>query len=154
MRGTLKAFGIRTGGGKNTLYAGRVRAAIGGPTLLAMTKPLLKADEDGLRVLATMDEMIIGIAKQDRTCQLLMTVPGVGPVTALIFRSGVDVPRRFDHSRLVAAIFGLTPRVYASGEMELIGRITECGDSMVRALLYEAANVMLTRCKADNWLKT
>lgn len=47
----------------------------------------------------------------------------------------------------------LTPRVYASGEMEQIGRISKCGDGMVRWLLYEAANVMLTRCRADNWLR-
>src|SRR5690606_2740619 len=43
VRGTLKAFGIRTGGGKNTLYARRVREAIDDPLLLAMTEPLLAA---------------------------------------------------------------------------------------------------------------
>lgn len=42
VRGTLKAFGIRTGGGKNTLYARRVREAIDDPELLTMTEPLLK----------------------------------------------------------------------------------------------------------------
>ncbi len=51
-------------------------------------------------------------------------------------------------------MFGLTPRVHASGEVEQVGRITKCGDAMVRALLYEAANVMMTRCRADNWLKS
>lgn len=76
------------------------------------------------------------------------------PVTALTFRTGVDVPYRFDSSRLVAAVFGLMPRVHASGETEQVGRITKCGDAMVRAMLYEAANVMMTRCKADNWLKS
>ena len=84
----------------------------------------------------------------------MATVPGVGPVTALTFRAGVDVPWRFDKSRLVAAVFGLTPRLHSSGEMEQVGRITKCGDAMVRALLYEAANVMMTRCRADNWLKS
>lgn len=54
----------------------------------------------------------------------------------------------------MAAVFGLTPRVHASGEVEQVGRITKCGDAMVRALLYEAANVMMTRCRADNWLKS
>jgi transposase len=33
-------------------------------------------------------------------------------------------------------------------------RITKCGDAMVRALLYEAADVMMTRCRAENWLKS
>ena len=154
VRGTLKAFGIRTGGGKNILYARRVREAIDDPLLLAMTEPLLAAYEGGLRTLAVIDKMVLDIVKKDAVCRLLMTVSGVGPVTALTFRTGVDVPWRFDKSHLVAAVFGLTPRVYASGEMEQFGRITKCGDAMVRAMLYEAANVMMTRCKADNWLKS
>lgn len=154
VRGTLKAFGIRTGGGKNTLYARRVREAIEDPVLLAMTEPLLVAYEDGLRILARIDKMVLDIVKKDGVCRLLMTVPGVGPVTALTFRTGVDAPWRFGRSRLVAAVFGLTPRVHASGETEQIGRITKCGDAMVRAMLFEAANVMMTRCRADNWLKS
>lgn len=154
VRGSLKAFGIRTGGGKNTLYARRVREAIDDPMLQAMTEPLLTAYEDGLRTLARIDKMLLEIVKKDTVCRLLMTVPGVGPVTALTFRTAVDVVHRFDRSRLVAAVFGLTPRVHSSGEMEQIGRITKSGDSMVRAMLYEAANVMMTRCRADNWLKT
>ena len=153
VRGTLKAFGIRTGGGKNTLYARRVRKAIDDPMLLAMTEPLLTAYEDGLRVLADLDKMVLDVARQDDVCRLLMTVPGIGAVTALAYRTGVDVAHRFDKSRLVGTIFGLTPRLHSSGETEQIGRITKCGDGMVRWLLYEAANVMMTRCKADNWLK-
>ena len=77
-----KAFGIRTGGGKNTLYARRVREAIDDPMLLAMTEPLLIAYEDGLRTLAVIDKMVLDIVKKDAVCRLLMTVPGVGPVTA------------------------------------------------------------------------
>lgn len=150
VRGSLKAFGIRTGGGKNTLYARRVREAIDDPMLLAMTEPLLTAFEDGLHTLARIDKMLLEIVKQDRVCRLLMTIPSVGPVTALTFRTAVDVVHRFESSRLVAAVFGLTPRVHSSGEMEQIGRITKSGDTMVRAMLYEAPNVMMTRCRADN----
>lgn len=133
VRGTLKAFGIRTGGGKNALYARRVREAIDDPALLAMTEPLLAAYEDGLRIVARLDKMVLDIARKDSVCRLLMTVPGVGPVTALTFRTGVDVPWRFDRSRLVGAVFGLTPRVHSSGETAQVGRITKCGDAMVRA---------------------
>jgi transposase len=154
VRGTLKAFGIRTGGGKNTLFARRIRKAIDDKMILAMTEPLLGAYEDGLRAVATLNEMVMEIAERDEICRRLMTVPGVGPVVALTFRTGVDIAHRFEKSRLVAAVFGLTPRVHASGEIEQVGRITKCGDAMVRALLYEAANVMMTRCRAGNWLKT
>jgi transposase len=77
---------------------------------------------------------------------------------ALTFCTGVDVAHRFDNSRLVAAVFGLTPGCIVSGEVEVeveqVGRITKCGNAMVRALLYEAANVMMTRCRTGNWLKS
>jgi transposase len=105
-----------------------------------MTEPLLTAYEDGLRALARIEKMLLGIVKNDRICRLLMTASGVGPVTALTFRTTADAVHRFDRSRFVAAVFGLTPRVHSSGETEQIGRITMSGDSMVRAMLYEAAN--------------
>jgi transposase len=47
-----------------------------------------------------------------------MTVPGIGPITALAFHSAIDEPRRFRRSRSVGAYFGLTPRRYASGGLE------------------------------------
>ena len=67
------------------------------------------------------------------SCRLLMTVPGVGPVTSLAFRTAVEDPARFARSQLVGAHFGLTPRKYASGETNRNGGITKCGDRMVRA---------------------
>lgn len=45
-------------------------------------------------------------------------------------------------------------KVASELEALIVGRITKCGDAMVSALLYEAANVMMTRCRADNWLKS
>jgi hypothetical protein len=54
----------------------------------------------------------------------LMTVPGVGPVTALTFCAAVDDPMRFARSRAVGAHFGLTPRRYQSGETDRTGHIT------------------------------
>ncbi len=75
-----------------------------------------------------------------------MTVPGVGPITALAFKTGVDVPERFAKSKTVGAHFGLTPRKFNSGEIDYNGRISKCGDAMVRTLLHEAANALLTRC--------
>jgi transposase len=47
----------------------------------------------------------------------------------------------------------LTPRKYASGETDRNGGISRCGDRMVRSLLYEAANVLLTRVQRWSWLK-
>lgn len=109
VRGTLKAFGVRVPKGKSALFAKRVREVLEDDILLDMTEPLLRAFEDGLEALARLNRMVLEAARNDQICRLLMTVPGVGAVTALAFRTGVDIPQRFDNSRMVGAIFGLTP---------------------------------------------
>ena len=74
-----------------------------------------------------------------------MSVPGVGFITALTFKAGVDDPNRFKRSRTVGAHFGLTPRRFQSGEIDIDGHISKCGDADVRSTLYTAANALLTR---------
>ena len=76
-----------------------------------------------------------------------MTVPGVGPITSLAFYAAIEDPRRFRRSRNVGAYFGLTPRRYQSGEVDRAGRISICGDRLMRTLLFEAAGVFLTRVR-------
>ncbi len=83
-----------------------------------------------------------------------MSVPGVGAVVAITFRSGVDDPGRFRRSRDVGPHFGLTPRKYQSGEIDVTGSISKVGDRMVRTALYEAASVMLTRTVRMSPLKS
>ena len=68
-----------------------------------------------------------------------MTIPGVGPVVSLTYRATVDVPARFRKSKSVGAVFGLTCAKYQSGEVDWSGRISRCGDEMMRVMLYEAA---------------
>lgn len=82
-----------------------------------------------------------------------MTVPGVGFITALTFKAGVDDPTRFKHSRTVGAHFGLTPRRSQSGEIDIDGHISRAGDADVRSALYTAANAMLTRSAKWSSLK-
>jgi transposase len=77
--------------------------------------------------------------------RLLMSTPGVGPVVALTYVSAIDDPKRFTSSKRVGAHFGLTPKKYQSGETDISGRISKIGDSSVRAVLYEAAHIILTR---------
>jgi transposase len=84
-----------------------------------------------------------------------MTIPGVGPVTALTFCSAVDDPSRFRRSRDVAAYFGLTSKRWQSGtSIDVQGRISKAGDPEVRRALYEAASAMLTRYKGQTALKS
>lgn len=74
-----------------------------------------------------------------------MSVPGVGPITALTFTASIEDPRRFARSEDVGAYAGLVPRRSQSGERDVRGNISKAGDPMLRRSLYEAANIMLCR---------
>src|SRR5262252_9590867 len=81
-----------------------------------------------------------------------MTKPGVGPLVTLTYRTTVDVPARFRKSKSVGAVFGLTCSRYQSGEIDWSGRISRCGDEMMRMMLSDAAQSML-HSKKWSWLK-
>jgi hypothetical protein len=72
---------------------------------------------------------------------------------ALAYISGIDDPKRFTHARDVGAYLGLTPKRYQSGEVDLAGRISKCGDGFARTCLYEAAGVLMTRVERWSPLK-
>ncbi len=77
--------------------------------------------------------------RKEEVCRRLMSVPGVGPITALTFRVTIDRPDRFRRSRNVGAHLGLTPSRYLSGETGIQGRVSRCGDELACTALYEAA---------------
>ena len=93
----------------------------------------------------SLHRQVLALVRADEVCRRLMTVPGVGALTALTFKSAVDDPARFTSSKAVGAHFGLTPKKYQSGETDVTGAISKVGDAMARGALYEAAQVMLTR---------
>ena len=95
---------------------------------------------------------LLAIVRDDEVCRRLMTTPGIGPVVSLTYRATVDIPARFRKSKSVGAVFGLTCSKYQSGEIDWSGRISRCGDEMMRVMLYEAAQSML-RSKKWSWLK-
>lgn len=100
-----------------------------------------------------LDSLVETLASDNPITSRLMTIPGVGPITALSFYATVDDPSRFSSSRLVAAYFGLTPRVFQSGVSSRSGGISHRGDEFVRKALYAAGRTMLIRCKTDCALK-
>jgi transposase len=118
-----------------------------------ITEPMLRAREVLRTEYARLHGEILAIAKPDPVCRRLMTAPGVGAVVAITFKSAVDDPGRFIRSRALGAYFGLTPKKYQSGERDVTGAISRVGDAMVRATLYEAANVMLSRVTRFSSLK-
>ena len=155
IRGLFKIFGIKLpaklGHGS---FDKAVRAIIEADEKLSHALlPLLDARLVLYQTFRVLDNRTRHLAWDDDVCVLLMTAPGVGYVTALTFKAGVDDPSRFKQSRTVAAHFGLTPRRSQSGEIDIEGRISKSGDAQVRSALYVAANSILTRSSRWSSLK-
>ena len=154
IRGSLKIFGLKMGRVTKAGFERRVYELIDGNARLeAAVVPMLSA-RAGLRAaFERLHKLVLDTVRRDEVCRRLMTVPGVGPITALAFKTAVEAPERFAKSKTVGAHFGLTPRSYSSGEIDYRGRISKCGDAMVRTALYEAASVLLTRVQRWSALK-
>jgi transposase len=153
IRGLLGSLGIRFPKGSGKL-AGRVREALAErPELSPMIAPLLSMVAALKHEIERLDKAVMVRAKDDPSCRLLMTAPGVGPVTALAFVATIGDAERFANSRAVGAYVGLTSRRWQSGEMDYSGRISKHGDAMLRALLFEAANSLLTVVRKPHPLK-
>ena len=145
IRGILRCDGVILPLGRARFEAELREQLEGESELLAIVEPLLLARAELLKQRGVFDRRIITIARKDPVCRLLMTAPAVGPHIALAFKAGIDDPGRFARSRTVGAHFGLTPRRYASGEIDHSGRISKMGDRHVRHMLYIAAQIMLRR---------
>jgi transposase len=122
------------------------------PDLALLVEPLLVVRRVLREQLGILHRRLLAIVRDDEVCRRLMMTPGVGPVVALTYRATVDVPARFRKSKSVGAVFVLTCAKYQSGESERSGRISRCGDEMMRVMLYEAAQAML-HSKRWSWLK-
>lgn len=154
IRGTLKIFGLKVGSVTTAQYEPRIRELICHDRELASyILPLLESRRVMLEQGRVLERQIRKLAGEDPVCRRLMTVPGVGPIVALMYKATIDNPHRFTKSNTVGVHLGLTPRKYASGEIDYDGHITRCGDSMMRTHLYEAAQVLLTRSAKPSRLR-
>ena len=154
IRGLLKNLGLIIGRAKMGTFTARATELIGDKlALTAAVEPLLKAREAVERQIGDLDRKVMHLARNEPQVRRFMTVPGIGPITALCYLATLDDPTRFDKSRNVGAYVGLTTRRYASGEIDRTGRISKCGDALLRSYLYEAANVLLTRVAKWSTLK-
>ena len=155
LRGILRGFGLKVGKTSQRTFASRVRELVAGhPTLLLVAEALLAARGALGEQLSKLEKRVRSLARDDRRVRRLMSAPGVGAVVALTFVAVIDDPARFRSSKAVGAHFGLTPRKYQSGETDVTGRISKIGDAGVRTMLYEAANVILTRPVKGSLLKS
>lgn len=121
--------------------------------LRSIVEGLLAVHEKVEEQQTVLDRRVRKEAKADSTTRRLMSVPGVGVVTALAFRHTIDDPTRFRSAQTVGAYLGLTPRRKQSGETDVNGRISKWGDRLLRTYLFEAASVLLHRTQRWSALK-
>jgi transposase len=154
IRGTLKAFGLKVGAVTVGRFEARVIELLSEkPRLLALVRPMLAARQALRRQHAILHRMVLDSVRSDPVCRRLLSVPGVGAIVVLTYVTGVDDPTRFAHARDLGPHFGLTPRKYASGEIDHNGPITKAGDGAVRKALSQAALSLLTRVQRWSALK-
>ena len=154
IRGVLRGFGLKVGPISRGRFDARIRELVDGHVILDTVIGSMLGARAALEIeFKRLHRELLALVRADPVCRQLMSVPGVGAIVAITFKSGVDDPARFKHSRDVGPHFGLTPRKYQSGELDVTGRITKVGDRMVRTALYEAASVMLTRTVRFSGLK-
>jgi len=154
LRATLRNFGLKVGMVGTAKFDARIKELVENlPDLAMLVEPLLIVRRVLREQIDILHRRLLAVVRNDDVCRRLMTIPGVGPVVALTYRVTVDVPARFKNSKAVGAVFGLTPTRYQSGESDRTGRISRCGDEMMRVMLYEAAQSMLVVSTKWSWLK-
>lgn len=156
LRGLLKLFGLRMGTvttpGKR---AERLAALFAQkPELVPVMAPLIESLEALEAQIKRSSKLLAASAAADPIAARLMTAPGVGPITALVFKSSIEDPDRFERGEDAGAFAGLVPRRSQSGERDYKGHISKAGDPMLRSALYEAANSLLVRVKRPCALQT
>jgi len=148
VRAITCADGIEPGTPSREDFAARVRETAGDqPELMAMQEPLLAVPASMIEELARLTRRLLDIVKHEKTCRQLMTSPGIGPINALTCRAAIDRPERVARSRDVGAHLGLMPSRHQSGETDIVGKISRCGDELARTGLVEAAHTLLLRSR-------
>jgi transposase len=154
LRGILRGFGLKLGKVTQKGFETRVCELVANhPMLQQITGSMLVARATLQREHNTLHKALLKIVRRDNVCRQFMTVPSVGPIVAITYKTAVDDPHRIKKSKAVGPLFGLTPKRYQSGETDVIGGISRIEDAMVRAMLYEAANVLLSRTMRFSALK-
>jgi transposase len=146
VRAILREAGVKLGRPSRTAFADGVRE-LADAEAMVMVEPLLSILGSMLKEFARLTKQVLDIVRKEEVCRRLMSAPGVGPITALTFRATIDRPERFGSSRAVGAHLGLTPARYQSGETDIPGRVSRCGDELARTALYEAAHSLPVRSR-------
>jgi len=143
----LSREGFRVAPGSSRCFAARVEKLELPEHLTAEVAPLLALLEPLNAQIELLDEKLGELARKDERVKRLMTMPEVGPVTAVAFVATLDDAKRFRGAHQVEAYLGLVPREWSSSEVQRRGHITKAGHSRMRWLLVEAAWRLATHKK-------
>jgi transposase len=146
LRGWMRGQGLRLTRGTAETFADR----------MTRLQPLPEYVRSQVEALATLtckvresDRRIAAIAQSDDLCCRLMTVPGIGPSTAVRFVAAIDDVSRFDSAEKVCAYLGLTPGESSNSDHQQRLSITKAGPPSVRWVLVQAAWMLQLRCRSS-----
>jgi transposase len=139
VRGWMRTTGKRCRSGASETFAARVREAVGGALVPPYIERQLQAIEHLCDSIRESERELERCAKQEPVAKALMTVPGVGPMTAVCFVATLDVRERFASAHHVQAYLGLTPGERSSSDRQRRTGITKAGSRRMRWLLVQAA---------------
>ncbi len=106
-------------------------------------KNLLELLKEMDQQIVVLDQAVKKVAEENEKSRLLMTQPGVGPITSLAYVLTLGDVTRFRRGKQVASYLGLIPREYSSGGKQRLGGISKQGNRFMRMLLVEAAQVVV-----------
>lgn len=135
----VRRDGLRVPSGEVERVPRQLRALPLSPALAAEVAPLVTLFPPLNEAIAAADERLAALEGTDPIVALLMTAPGVGPVTATALVATIDDITRFATAHQLEAYLGLVPRELSSGEQRRLGPITKAGNRRMRWLLVEAA---------------
>lgn len=141
VRGWLRKELLRVRTGGTPTFPARVRECCEGRSrpIPASVSRLLICIEALSTQIAEADVELAAMAETDERCRLLMTVPGVGPITSLRFSAAVDEFDRFPNAHRLESYFGLTPGEDSSSDSRRRTSITKAGSRRVRWVMTQAA---------------
>ena len=156
IRAFLIEHGIAVRTGANSLRASlpEILRNRGDEISTRMHTLIVGLHEDWLRLDARIDAItdeIEQISKREKSCQKLMTVPGIGPLISTAMVAAIGTGEAFERGRDFGAWLGLIPRQFSTGGRPILGRLSKRGSKYLRTLFIQAANVILMRPK--NWEK-
>jgi transposase len=93
----------------------------------------------------TVSAEIEALARQDESCQRLMSVPGVGPIISSAVVAAIGNGAGFKQGRDFGAWLGLVPKQESTGDRTILGKISKRGNKYLRTLFVQAAHVVLVR---------